>query len=156
MLVPVTFVNQIFRNFAWNDDVKSFFCIVGTSWMGWGRVEWYWHMGMSYLTSLNPHFGYDGHRCLDGHWSSSCVTWVVTFTMRWHLAWQAMCQIYREMTPVWHGKGSCDHGRPWTKASRTETSCGHVCASTTCLWHTSPTSTMHQENPQRFQKYVHI
>ena len=54
MLVPVTFVNQIFRNFAWNDDVKSFFCIVGTSWMGWGRVEWYWHMGMSYLTSLNP------------------------------------------------------------------------------------------------------
>ena len=53
MLVPVTFVNQIFRNFAWNDDVKSFFCIVGTSWMGWGRVEWYWHMGMSYLTSLN-------------------------------------------------------------------------------------------------------
>ena len=22
--------------------------------MGWGRVEWYWHMGMSYLTSLNP------------------------------------------------------------------------------------------------------
>ena len=34
MLVPVTFVNLIFRNFAWNDDVKSFFCIVGTSWMG--------------------------------------------------------------------------------------------------------------------------
>ena len=44
---------QIFRNFGWNDNVKSFFCIVGTSWMGWGRVEWYWHMGMSYLTSLN-------------------------------------------------------------------------------------------------------
>ena len=53
MLVPVTFVNQIFRNFGWNDNVKSFFCIVGTSWMGWGRVEWYWQMGMSYLTSLN-------------------------------------------------------------------------------------------------------
>ena len=34
-----------------NDDVKSFFCIVGTSWMGWGRFEWDWHMGMSYLTS---------------------------------------------------------------------------------------------------------
>ena len=48
------FVNLIFRNFAWNDDVKSFFCIVGTSWMGCGRVEWYWHMAMSYLTSLNP------------------------------------------------------------------------------------------------------
>ena len=53
MLAPVTFVNLIFRNFAWNDDVKSFFCIVGTSWMGWGRVEWYWHMRMSCLTSLN-------------------------------------------------------------------------------------------------------
>ena len=53
MLVPVTFVNQIFKNFGWIDNVKSFFCIVGTSWMGWGRVEWYWHMGMSYLTSLN-------------------------------------------------------------------------------------------------------
>ena len=52
-LVPVTFVNLIFRNFAWNDDVKSFFCIVGTSWMGWGRVEWYWHMGMSCYASLN-------------------------------------------------------------------------------------------------------
>ena len=24
-----------------------------TSWIGWGRVEWDWHMGMSYLTSLN-------------------------------------------------------------------------------------------------------
>ena len=23
--------------------------------MGWGQVEWDWHMGMSYLTSLNPH-----------------------------------------------------------------------------------------------------
>ena len=44
---------RIFRNFTWNDDVKSFFCIVGMSWMGWGRVEWYWHMAMSYLTSLN-------------------------------------------------------------------------------------------------------
>ena len=53
-LVPATFVNRIFLNFAGNDDVKSFFCIVGTSWMGCGRVEWYWHMGMSYLTSLNP------------------------------------------------------------------------------------------------------
>ena len=53
MLEPATFVNQIFRNFGWNDNVKSFFCIVGTSWMGWGRVEWYWHTGMSYLTSLN-------------------------------------------------------------------------------------------------------
>ena len=53
MLEAVTFVNQIFRNFGWNDSVKSFFCIVGTSWMGWGRVEWYWHTGMSYLTSLN-------------------------------------------------------------------------------------------------------
>ena len=21
--------------------------------MGWGRVEWHWHMGMSYFTSLN-------------------------------------------------------------------------------------------------------
>ena len=51
--VHVTFFTQ-FRNFAWNDDKKSFFCIVGTSWMGWGRVEWDWHMGMSYLTSLNP------------------------------------------------------------------------------------------------------
>ena len=53
MLEAATFVNQIFRNFGWNDSVKSFFCIVGTSWMGWGRVEWHWHMGMSYLTSLN-------------------------------------------------------------------------------------------------------
>ena len=26
-------VNQIFRNFAWNDDVKRFFAL-------WGRVEW--------------------------------------------------------------------------------------------------------------------
>ena len=33
---------------------KELFCIVGTSWMGWGRVEWDWHMGMSNLTSLNP------------------------------------------------------------------------------------------------------
>ena len=48
-----TFVNLIFRNLDWNDNVKSFFCIVGTSWMGWGRVEWHWHMGMSYLTSLS-------------------------------------------------------------------------------------------------------
>ena len=22
--------------------------------MGWGRVEWYGHMGMTYLTSLDP------------------------------------------------------------------------------------------------------
>ena len=51
-LVAATFVNLIFR--TWNDDIKSYFCIVGTSWMGWGRVEWYWHMGMSYLTYLNP------------------------------------------------------------------------------------------------------
>ena len=54
-LVPATFVYLIFKNFAWNDDVKSFFLeIVGTSWMGCGRVEWYWHMGMSNLTSLDP------------------------------------------------------------------------------------------------------
>ena len=33
---------------------KFFFAIAGTSWMGWGRVEWDWHMGMFYLTSLNP------------------------------------------------------------------------------------------------------
>ena len=46
-------MNKIFRNFGWNDNVKSFFCIVGMSWMGWGWVEWHWHMGMSYLTSLN-------------------------------------------------------------------------------------------------------
>ena len=52
-LDAATFVNQIFRNFGWNDNVKSSFWIVGTSWMGWGRVEWHWHMGMSYLTSLN-------------------------------------------------------------------------------------------------------
>ena len=37
------------------------------------------------------------------------------------------CHIYYRVTPVWHGKGSGDHGRPWTKASRTETSCGRVC-----------------------------
>ena len=36
-----------FQEFSWNDDIKSFFVL-------WGRVEWYWHMGMSYLTSLNP------------------------------------------------------------------------------------------------------
>ena len=36
-LVPVTFVNLIFRNFAWNDDVKSFFLHCGDQ-----------------LTSLNP------------------------------------------------------------------------------------------------------
>ena len=46
MLVAVTFVNPIFRNFAWNDDVKSFLPYgdelngLGPSWMG--------------LTSLNP------------------------------------------------------------------------------------------------------
>ena len=33
-LGPVTFVNQFFRNFSWNDDVKCYFCIVGPSWMG--------------------------------------------------------------------------------------------------------------------------
>ena len=44
---------QEFRLKWWRK--KLFFCIVGTSWMGWGRVEWYWHMGMSYLTSLNTH-----------------------------------------------------------------------------------------------------
>ena len=49
-----TFVNLIFRNFACNDDLKTFFCIVGTSWIGRCRVEWDWHMGMTYLTSLNP------------------------------------------------------------------------------------------------------
>ena len=27
---------------------------MGTSWRGWRRVEWDWHMRMSYLTSLNP------------------------------------------------------------------------------------------------------
>ena len=32
-LVPVTFVNLIFRNFAWNDDVKSFFLHCRMSWM---------------------------------------------------------------------------------------------------------------------------
>ena len=30
-LVSATFVNRIFLNFAGNDDVKGFFCIVGTS-----------------------------------------------------------------------------------------------------------------------------
>ena len=34
MLVPAAFVKLIFRNFAWYGDVKSFFCVVGTSWMG--------------------------------------------------------------------------------------------------------------------------
>ena len=42
---------QEFRLKWWR---KELFCIVGTSWMGWGRVEWDWHMGMSYLISLNP------------------------------------------------------------------------------------------------------
>ena len=42
---------QEFRLKWWR---KELFCIVGTSWMGWGRLEWYWHMEMSYLTSLNP------------------------------------------------------------------------------------------------------
>ena len=51
-VAAVTFVNLIFRNFGCNDNVKSFFFIVGTSWMGLGRVEWDWHIGMSYLTSL--------------------------------------------------------------------------------------------------------
>ena len=51
--VHVTFVTLIFRNFPWNDDVKSFICTVGMSWMSWGRVEWYWHLRMSYLTSLD-------------------------------------------------------------------------------------------------------
>ena len=52
--VTETFVNLNFRHFAWNDDVKTLFCIVGTSWMGWGRAQWDWHMGMSYLASMNP------------------------------------------------------------------------------------------------------
>ena len=30
-LVLATFVNRIFLNFAGNDDVKSFFCLVGAS-----------------------------------------------------------------------------------------------------------------------------
>ena len=51
--VQVRCANLIFRNFAWNDNVKSFFGMVGISWMGCGRGEWCWHMGMSYLTSLN-------------------------------------------------------------------------------------------------------
>ena len=38
--LTVYFVNLIFGNFAWNVDVKSFFCIFGASWMAWGRVEW--------------------------------------------------------------------------------------------------------------------
>ena len=53
MLAPAIFVKLIFRNFGWNDNVKSSFWIVGTSWMGWGRPRWDWHMGMSYLTFLN-------------------------------------------------------------------------------------------------------
>ena len=40
--MAATFVKVIFRNFGWDDNVKSFF---------W--VEWYSQMGMSYLTSLN-------------------------------------------------------------------------------------------------------
>ena len=31
--VTANFVKVIFMNFGWNDDLKSFFCIVGTSWM---------------------------------------------------------------------------------------------------------------------------
>ena len=31
---PSTFMNLIFRNFAWIGDVKSPLCIVGTSWIG--------------------------------------------------------------------------------------------------------------------------
>ena len=67
--VHVNFVNLIFRNFFWNDDIKNFFCIVWTSWMGWaelngvGRVEWDWHMGMSYLTSLK-HFLFNFFTCI--------------------------------------------------------------------------------------------
>ena len=41
---------QEFRLKWWR---KELFCIVGTSWMGWGRVEWDWYLGMSYLSSLN-------------------------------------------------------------------------------------------------------
>ena len=36
--VHATFVNYIFRNFAQTDDIKSFFCSVGTSLMEWNRV----------------------------------------------------------------------------------------------------------------------
>ena len=43
-IVHATFVNIIFRNFAWNGDIKSLFCIVGTSWMGWG-LSW---MGLTH------------------------------------------------------------------------------------------------------------
>ena len=46
MHVRATFVSLIFRNFAWNDGIKSFFCILGASWVGWGQVEWYWHVGI--------------------------------------------------------------------------------------------------------------
>ena len=40
--------------YFWTRLVQSFICIVWTSWMVCGQVEWDWHMGMSYLTSLNP------------------------------------------------------------------------------------------------------
>ena len=48
------FCEPYFQEFCLKWWRKELFCIVGTSLMGCGRVEWYWHMGMSYLTSLNP------------------------------------------------------------------------------------------------------
>ena len=48
------FCEPNFKEFRLKWWRKELFCIVWTSWMGWGRVEWHWHMGMSYLTSLNP------------------------------------------------------------------------------------------------------
>ena len=47
--MPATFVNLVFQEFLLNWWSNLLFCIVGTSWMGWGRVEWDWHMGMSYI-----------------------------------------------------------------------------------------------------------
>ena len=48
------FCKPNFQDFCQKWWRKELFCIVGTSWMGWGRVKWDWHMEMSYLTTLNP------------------------------------------------------------------------------------------------------
>ena len=55
----------MFRNFVCKSSLHHHFCSVRMSLMGWGRIEWDWHMGMSYLRSLYPQLWRMNHWCVN-------------------------------------------------------------------------------------------
>ena len=128
------FDNQIFRlsNVTWILDISYYH-----AWLD-HQIFYYYHYIIRLwdisrildVVQLTDFMGFS----FDSTWHDqssemSCVIWGVMSVVSW-MIWDVMCHWDVTSTP---GRHLCemqragDHGRPWTEASRTETSCGRVC-----------------------------